>query len=137
MIKVVLFDYFRVVYGPLPHPTIRKLAERLRKDGIKTGILSNTVLGMPLVIRVTGGYRGFDPVILSSKVGAAKPNPEIYHIAVKRSGVKPQEILFIDNRTQNVEAARKLGLRVILAKNAKQVVAEVKKALAAENNTKL
>ncbi|HEX5394911.1 MAG TPA: HAD-IA family hydrolase [Candidatus Saccharimonadales bacterium] len=137
MIKVVLFDYFRVVYGPLPHPTIRKLAKRLREHGIRTGILSNTILGMPLAIRLTGGYRGFAPVILSSKVGIAKPNSGIYDIAIKRTGAKPREILFIDNRAENIEAARKLGLHVIRAKNAKQVNKEVGKVLAAENNLKL
>ena len=138
MIKAVLFDYGRVLYGPvLPQRRVRKLAKELRKLGIKTGIFSNVFLSAALVLRITGGYRGFEPVILSYKEGYSKPDPRIYQIAIQRTGARPQEILFIDNMEKNIEAAQAAGLKTIQAKNSDQVVADVKQILVKENGLRL
>jgi putative hydrolase of the HAD superfamily len=138
MIKAVLFDYGRVLYGPLlPHHKVRAVAKELKKQGIKTGILSNIFSTAAWVIKVTGGYRGFDPVILSFEEKVSKPNPEIYQIAIKRVGARPDEILFIDNLARNITGAKKAGMRTILARNSKQVVADIKKIMFKENNLQL
>ena len=52
----------------------------------------------------------FDDVIISDAVGVRKPDPEIFKIAMKRAGCKPEECAFIDDKEKNVEAARKLGM---------------------------
>ena len=138
MIRAVLFDYGRVLYGPvLPHRKVRGLAHDLREKGIKTGILSNIFLAAALYLKLTGGYRGFDPLILSFKEKVDKPTPKIYEIAIKRLGVKPEEIIFIDNRAENTRAAGKLGMRTVLAKNSDQVVNDVKDILLKENQVQL
>ena len=138
MIKVVLFDYGRVLYGPLlPQREVWKMARDIRARGINTGILSNTVWGAPWVLRRLRGYRGFEPVVLSSYEGVAKPDPEIYETAIARSESNPGEIIFIDNRQENIAAAQKLGMKTVLAKNSNQVVADVKKILLDENGLKL
>jgi epoxide hydrolase-like predicted phosphatase len=137
MIKVVLFDYGRVLYGPiLPQRKVRRLASELRAKGLKTGILSNTFFTVPWILQILGGYRGFDPIVLSSKEGVAKPDAKIYRIAIERAGVKPDEIIFIDNLEENVRAAKKLGLKVVRAKNSNQVVADTKQILLEENGLK-
>lgn len=130
---MVLFDYGRVLNGPLPHPKVRRLAKALREQGIKTGILSNTIFAVPWVLRLAGGYRGFEPIVLSSQEKVAKPDAKIYQIAIERSGVKPQEILFIDNRQENITAAKNLGIKVVLAKSPVQIITDVKKILLQEN----
>ncbi|MEX0881370.1 MAG: HAD-IA family hydrolase [Candidatus Saccharimonadales bacterium] len=138
MVKAVLFDYGRVLYGPvLPHRKVRKLAKELRGQGIKTGILSNIFPLAAWVLRITGEYRGFNPIILSFKEEISKPNPGIYEVATKRLGLIPQQILFVDNSEVNVTAAAKLGMKIVLAKNSEQVVADVKKILLKENGLKL
>ena len=133
----MLFDYGRVLFGPLPHPKVRRLAKDLRLRGIRTGILSNTFLTVPWILNIVGGYRGFDPIILSSKEGIAKPDPKIYQIAIERSGVKPSEILFVDNLEENTKAAQQAGMKIVLAKKPKQIVNDVKKILQVENNLKI
>lgn len=138
MIKAVLFDYGRVLYGPvLPHRKVRSLAKELRKQGIRTGILSNIFLAAAWLIKLTGGYRGFDPIILSFKEKISKPNAQIYDVAIKRLGVRPEEILFIDNLKENITAAQKSGMKTVLAKNSDQVVADVKSLMLKENGLKL
>ena len=138
MIKAVLFDYGRVLYGPvLPQRRVRGLARNLRKHGIKTGIFSNVFPFAAWMLKLTGGYHGFDPVILSYKEKLSKPNPRIYQIAIQHAGVKPQEILFIDNMEENIIAAKKAKMKTVLAKNSDQVIADVKQILQKENNLKL
>ncbi|HEY5549998.1 MAG TPA: HAD-IA family hydrolase [Candidatus Saccharimonadales bacterium] len=138
MIKAVLFDYGRVLYGPLlPHRKVRELAKDLRKNGVKTGILSNIFPFAAWILKFTGGYRGFDPIILSFKESISKPDPRIYQIAIRRLGVKPEEILFIDNLEENIAAAQKTGMKVVVAKNSGQVVADVKSIILKENDLEL
>ena len=138
MIKVVLFDYGRVLSGLLiPRLRVRKLAQELRRHGIKTGILSNIFLTAAWFLKLIGGYRGFDPIILSFKEKIAKPNPRIYQIAIERAAVKPEEIIFIDNLEENIATAKQMGMKVVLAKNSEQVIADVKRILLRENSLKL
>jgi HAD superfamily hydrolase (TIGR01509 family) len=46
-----------------------------------------------------------DATILSYQVGAMKPSPEIYEVAETAAGVPPNQILFIDDKQENVDAA--------------------------------
>ncbi|MEU6710105.1 HAD-IA family hydrolase [Nonomuraea sp. NPDC046802] len=51
-----------------------------------------------------------DDVVSSARVGVAKPDRRIYEIAAERAGADPERCLFVDDRLQNVEAARALGM---------------------------
>ena len=51
--------------------------------------------------------------VLSHEVGARKPEPAIYAAAVKLAGVPAESCLFIDDLKENVEGARRFGLRAI------------------------
>ncbi|MFI6292018.1 HAD family hydrolase [Nonomuraea sp. NPDC050790] len=51
-----------------------------------------------------------DAVVSSAKVGHAKPDSRIYQIAAEHAGVAPERCLFIDDRLENVEGARALGM---------------------------
>lgn len=56
----------------------------------------------------------WEVVVDSSEVGFCKPNSEIYELAQDRAGVKPEEILFVDNTRENIEAAKRLGWQAVL-----------------------
>ncbi|MGV9306989.1 HAD family hydrolase [Nonomuraea sp. NPDC003727] len=51
-----------------------------------------------------------DAVVSSARVGLAKPDPRIYELAAEIAGVAPARCLFVDDRTENVAAARALGM---------------------------
>ena len=53
----------------------------------------------------------FDDVIISSDINAYKPDKKFYDILIERADVKPSEILFLDDRLENVEAARKCEIK--------------------------
>jgi putative hydrolase of the HAD superfamily len=138
MIRAVLFDYGRVLYGPLlPQRQLTRLAKQLRDEGVKTGILSNVFPAAAWAVRLIGGYRGFNPVILSYKVKSAKPDATIYQIAIKQLNLPSNEVLFIDNRLENIQAAKRVGMQTVHARETRQVVSDIKTILLKENGLKL
>ena len=57
--------------------------------------------------------RHFNELILSYKVGSSKPEHTIYKEVLKRSGLPPEDCLFIDDLEANIKAAQELGLNTI------------------------
>ena len=106
-------------------PEMLDLAKKLRDEGIKIGILSNIYKFEADVIREKNGYAGFEPVILSYEVGAAKPELEIYLLALEKTGVNPEECIFIDDKEKNLSPAKKLGMKTVLFQNSKHAIREV------------
>ena len=54
-----------------------------------------------------------DGGIVSYQVHALKPEPEIYQILLDKYGLQAEECLFFDDRADNVESARVLGIRAV------------------------
>lgn len=98
--------------------------ERLRAQGVKTGILSNVFTSTACEMRDRGLYQGFDPIVLSCEEGFAKPDEELYKIAIARCHNQPEEIIFIDDQEKCRPPAEKLGMHFVLAVSAEQAVAE-------------
>lgn len=121
----------------IPAAEVYKLAESLRNHGIKTGILSNIFNMNVTVLREEGWYKGFDPVILSCEEGYAKPDKEFYDIAVERSGVAPEEILFIDDQQKCMPPAEAMGMHTLIAVSPAQIVADTKKIIREINGVDL
>lgn len=61
------------------------------------------------------GYREFDDLFhksyFSFDLHLLKPNPEIYEFVINQHGILPEETLFIDDKEENIEAAKNIGLR--------------------------
>lgn len=55
----------------------------------------------------------FDDYIDSSEVGLRKPDPAIYSLACQRNGVKPEEVIMLDDLGMNLKTARELGMSTI------------------------
>ena len=55
-------------------------------------------------------YSVFNKVYYSHEIGLRKPNPEIFKLIIKENNLKIQNILFIDDSTQHIESAKKIGL---------------------------
>ena len=61
----------------------------------------------------------------SCYLGVAKPNPAIYRLALDLAGVQPGQAVMIDDRLQNVEAARSVGMQAVQFVNAAQLQADL------------
>lgn len=84
-------------------------------DQFQIGLLTNIMPGFVEALRGKGLIPDlrYDVIIDSSSVGAIKPEKKIYEIATERAGVKPEEILFVDDDRANLRAAEHLGWRVL------------------------
>jgi putative hydrolase of the HAD superfamily len=63
----------------------------------------------------------FKAFLCSAYLGIRKPDPKIYRMALKISGRRPDECVFVDDRGLNLEAARELGMHTVQFKSAKQL----------------
>jgi len=83
----------------------------LRRAGLRTSILSNLPITIGENLRATPGFLDhFDQVTFSYQLGVIKPEPGIYRFALEGLGVAVGEALFLDDRPDNVEGARAIGL---------------------------
>jgi len=90
---------------------IMRWAAYLRSNGIRTAILSNLPRVLGEALRATPGF--LDPfvhVTFSYELKIVKPEASIYHDAVRGVRVSPSEALFLDDKPENVEGARAVGL---------------------------
>lgn len=82
----------------------------LRKYGYKTYILSNAPLEIPIFLEKMDVLQYFDGKIISAIERLSKPDIKIYELLLKRFNLTPEECLFIDDKRENIEAAKKCGL---------------------------
>ena len=105
------------------------LTAEFRARGGKTAFLSN---GVPEVMNLVRAQRNlddyFDVVIVSYEVGFIKPDARIYELCLTRLGVAPADALFVDDRSENLTAAERLGIQT-LQFSGDASVAAVRKAL--------
>lgn len=62
---------------------------------------------------ISGLNELFTRSFLSYEMGLWKPDPEIYLKVLDEIGLKPEEVLFLDDNPHNVESAAELGINVI------------------------
>jgi HAD superfamily hydrolase (TIGR01509 family) len=68
----------------------------------------------------------FDKMVYSCELGISKPGQPIYEETVKQTGFKPEELLFVDDRQVNVDAAHQAGMHSFVWKNGEQGVERLK-----------
>jgi putative hydrolase of the HAD superfamily len=86
----------------------------LKARGLLTGILSN--MGdsvLEVLLAAHPWIANFDVKVWSYQLRVAKPDPAIYRHTLELLGTAPEETLFIDDKAENVAAARNLGIRAI------------------------
>jgi epoxide hydrolase-like predicted phosphatase len=55
----------------------------------------------------------FEVILISGEIGVAKPDREMFEMALSKLGVAPEEAVFIDDQKKNIDAAEKIGIRGI------------------------
>lgn len=91
-----------------------RVARELRSCGAKVVMLSNTGDFIEGYLEKFGVNDIWDEKFLSYELGMKKPDPEIFQYALDKMGFEPQDAYFIDDREENVEAAKRLGIKGIL-----------------------
>lgn len=94
----------------------------LRTKGYMTGLLSNTEKPTREYFFDNDLMHYFDSVIFSCDEGIVKPDPRIYTLCIEQMQCRAQQIIFVDDKLQNVRAARSLGMHGIHFVNAQQCI---------------
>ena len=115
-------DFFERVFQVFEEPaswqlfpeTVRTLTA-LKARGTELGIISNFDSRLFPVMRGLGIADLFDTVTISSLSQAAKPAPRIFHLALEKHAVDPQEALHVgDSQRDDVEGGKNAGLHTVL-----------------------
>lgn len=97
-----------------PNQEMIDWAAALQGAGVKTGILSNIGDAMEEgVLRHCPWLYRFHHHTFSHRLLIAKPEVAIYLVAASGLGVPTSEVLFIDDREDNIDAARTVGMTAI------------------------
>jgi epoxide hydrolase-like predicted phosphatase len=97
------------------------------RNRYKTALLTNSSYEyLEPVIANMKLDRFFDEIVISSRLGMIKPNPDIFNYTLIRLKVDSHEAIFIDDRLSNVAAARQLGIKSILYDSMAQLQKELK-----------
>ena len=106
-------EFFADIFTPI-EPMV-EIHARLRQQGIPTYIFSNTNdLAVEHIRRSFPFFSNFDGYIYSYKVGVMKPDAKIYEAMERMAGRRGSEILYLDDRAENVAAGAARGWQVIL-----------------------
>jgi putative hydrolase of the HAD superfamily len=97
-----------------PAPGAAELLLALRGRGLKTGVLSNTLPDIWPTLHATGLGELVDVALSSCALGIHKPAPAVFELAARELGAPPRAVLFLDDKQENVDAARQIGMRAEL-----------------------
>jgi FMN phosphatase YigB (HAD superfamily) len=120
---------FSLCFGDIfsPIEPLIQLHSDLRKRGYPTYIFSNTNgLAVGCIRACYPFFAQFDGYILSYEHGAMKPDPRLYEVVERQTGRHGAELLYIDDRSDNIEAGRQRGWQVILQELPGKTVEAVK-----------
>jgi FMN phosphatase YigB (HAD superfamily) len=105
----VWIEAWRDIFRPVPSAlaALRHLAE-----DVTPVLISNTnAMHWDGVLRVAPELTQLVPLrALSFEIGAAKPEPAIFHAALARAGARPTDALYADDRPELVKAALAMGI---------------------------
>jgi FMN phosphatase YigB (HAD superfamily) len=111
------FEEFADIFGDIftEIPPMVSLQRQLRAAGFNTYIFSNT---NELAVRwITGHFPffgHFDGYIYSFEHKAQKPESKLYEVVEATSGRRGADLIYIDDRPENIAAGQTRGWRVIL-----------------------
>lgn len=98
------------------------LLAQLQAAGYATYGLSNwSAETFPTARREHPFFSSFSGIVLSGEEKVCKPHPKIYAILLERYKLRPEQCVFIDDRQENLDAAKEMGIAPVLFTSTAQV----------------
>jgi putative hydrolase of the HAD superfamily len=91
-------------------PGTLDLIEELHDGGTRLAVLSNAGFDFAGPLRASPMARFFERFFVSAEMDAIKPDPAIYREVAEELGITLQQMIFIDNKAVNTDAAAALGV---------------------------
>jgi 2-haloacid dehalogenase len=95
-----------------PHGDVVAGLTRLRDDGLRLAVLTNSTLAAVEAQLESARLRTFFDIVLSAdEVRRYKPAPETYALATQRLNAAPRDVLFVAAHDWDIAGATKAGFR--------------------------
>lgn len=111
--KPVLHDLFRLFFNPVRKPLTEKLILELKKNN-RVVCGTNTMESHYKNHTEKGDYKLFHKLYASNEMQVVKPDADFFRIIMEKEGYKPEETFFTDDRVENCDAAKALGINTVL-----------------------
>lgn len=107
----------------LVNPIVNKTIHHLKDDGFKIVVASNSIREtVKAALEVSELIHFVDDYLSNEDVAKAKPDPEIFFLAMKRFGVSENETMIFEDSKYGLEAARATGAYVYEVKNSGDIL---------------
>ena len=90
-------------------PGTLRVLHALADGGTRLALLSNAGADFSGWLRSGSFAPLFERVFVSGELGLVKPHAAIYEHVIDELGITPAELLFVDNKSENVEGERAVG----------------------------
>ena len=92
-------------------PAMIALLERVSAAGVPVSLLSNAPRELARVLERHPALKPFTHRLFSADLGLVKPDPAVFTVALGVLRTGPGDVVFVDDRLDNVAAAAALGIR--------------------------
>ena len=115
------------------NPEALALARAIKAQGVRIAILSNMPHDLLAYVRREFDWLDeFEVKVWSCEFGATKPDLAIYRACLDSLGCDAERTLFFDDRPNNVEAARELGMEAHIFESVQQARAIVREGIGSQ-----
>ena len=119
-------DLFRLYFHPeLNVETVRIIQSLKKKHRVVCG--TNTIQSHWENHLELGDYAFFHQTYASNKIGEEKPDVNFFKVILEAEGYKAEDAFFTDDRIENVEAAKSVGINAVQFTSASKLKKEWKK----------
>ncbi len=118
-----LYNHFATAEPWFIYPDVLPALEAWRRIGIQMGIVSNFDSRLDYVLDALKLKEFFTSITISTQAGVAKPDPQIFTLALEKHFCEPKDAWHIgDSLREDYQAAKAVGLRAILLERTGQML---------------
>ena len=100
--------------GVKAFPQVKELLTRLHEQGLKLVVATSGKMEQAKpMLELTGALDLIDVMATAEDAENSKPNPDILHAALKKSGLTADEVIMLGDTPYDVQAAQKAGVGII------------------------
>jgi putative hydrolase of the HAD superfamily len=96
------------------NPATLRLLDIVHAGGTPVSLLSNAPHELARALDRHADLKPFRHLVFSADLALVKPDPRCYTAALARLGAQPGDVVFVDDRPVNIEAAAALGITGIV-----------------------
>jgi putative hydrolase of the HAD superfamily len=96
------------------YPDVGEQLQRWHQRGLALAVVSNFDQRLEGLLQGLGLAELFNAVVVSSAVGAAKPDPRPFHCALEALALEPAQVWHVGDSPEDEAGARAAGVRCIL-----------------------